>query len=226
MELQIALDRLPLQRAVDIAAAVAPYADWIEIGTSLIKEYGMRGLRPLCDAVPHTPVLADLKIVDDVEFELNLAYNNGAASATIMGLAPPAALHRAVDVAAARGAELVVDLLGLSAQQTEHLTQRLPRNVRLAAHVGKDSQRTGRPVRLHLGSWASGRPVAVAGGLTVADLPVLAGLPDVRAIVGSAVTGASDPRTAAQQLEQAVGRAAANACAAHADRPDGGPDAQ
>ena len=41
VSLQIALDRIPLDRAAEIAAAVSGVADWIEVGTSLIKRYGM-----------------------------------------------------------------------------------------------------------------------------------------------------------------------------------------
>lgn len=219
MKLQIALDRMPLHRALDVAAAVAPHTDWLEVGTSLIKQYGMNGLRSICDAVGDTPVLADLKTVDDVAFELNLAYDNGASSVTVLGLAPAESLDNAVDVAAGRGVELVVDLLGLAERPTTALARRLPRSVRLAVHVGKDAQGSGQKVQQHVGPWARDRPVAVAGGLAADDLPDLAGLPDVRAIVGSAVTTAPDPGAAAQRLQAGVERATAQA---HRSRADGG----
>ena len=44
MQLQIALDRMPLARATEITRAVAGEADWIEVGTSLIKQYGMEAV--------------------------------------------------------------------------------------------------------------------------------------------------------------------------------------
>ena len=50
----------------------------------------------------------------------------------------------------------------------------------------------------------AGRRLALAGGLTVADLPALADLPDLRVIVGSAVTKSDDPLAAVQELRAAA----------------------
>jgi 3-hexulose-6-phosphate synthase len=80
----------------------------------------------------------------------------------------------------------------------------LPAHVVLAAHVGKDAQASGlRPVDL-LGPWADGRRLALAGGLTAADLPALADPSDVRVIIGSAVTKADDPVAAVRELRAAA----------------------
>jgi 3-hexulose-6-phosphate synthase len=204
MELQIALDRIPLDRACAVAAAVAPEADWIEVGTSLVKRYGTDGIAAVVAAAAGTPVLADLKTADDAAYEFALAYDAGAASATVLGLAADATLATAVRVAEERGREVVVDLMELSPGRRAVLATRLPGHVVLAAHVGKDAQASGRrPVDL-LGPWAEGRRLALAGGLTATDLPALADLPGVRVIVGSAVTKADDPLAAVQELRAAA----------------------
>lgn len=200
VQLQIALDRIPLDRAVELAESVAPYADWIEMGTSMIKGFGVAGLTQVVEAAGATPVLADLKTVDDVRFELTMAYDAGARSATVMGLAPQVTLDTAVQVAEERERELVVDLLGLTSEQVSALADRLPISVVLAPHVGKDLQATGaRPTDL-LGPWAQGRRLAIAGGLTADDLPALRDVPGLRVVVGSAVTKADDPISAAKAL--------------------------
>jgi 3-hexulose-6-phosphate synthase len=204
MELQIALDRIPLSRARDVTATVAPHADWIEVGTSLVKRYGVAGIAAIVAAAAGTPVLADLKTADDAAYEFALAYDAGAASATVLGLAADATLDTAVRVAEERGREVVVDLMELPGARRAALAARLPAHVVLAAHVGKDAQASGaRPVDL-LGPWADGRRLALAGGLTAADLPALAGRPGLRVIVGSAVTKADDPVAAVQDLRAAV----------------------
>ena len=204
MELQIALDRIPLAQALDVTTAVAPHADWIEVGTSLVKRYGVDGIAAIVAAAAATPVLADLKTADDAAHEFALAYDAGAASATVLGLAAGATLDTAVRVAEERGREVVVDLMELAPARRADLAARLPGHVVLAAHVGKDAQASGRrPVDL-LGPWAQGRRLALAGGLTVADLPALAGLPDLRVIVGSAVTKSDDPLAAVQELRAAA----------------------
>ncbi len=204
MQLQIALDRIPLDRAVALAATVAPHANWVEMGTSMIKSFGTAGLTAVVEAAAPTPVLADLKTVDDVQFELTMAYDAGARSATVLGLAPEVSLETAVRVAEERQRELVVDLLGLDADRIAALADRLPDPVVLAPHVGKDLQATGaRPTDL-LGPWAHGRRLAIAGGLTADDLPGLRDVPGLRVVVGSAVTKADDPLDAVLTLRRAV----------------------
>jgi len=204
MELQIALDRISLDHAVRVTTAIRQHVDWIEVGTSLIKAYGMDGVRAVVQAAAGVPVLADLKTADDAKFEFTLAYDAGAASATVLGLAADVTLDTAGAVAADRGREAVVDLMGLAEPRRAELAARLPAEVVLAAHVGKDVQNTGlRPESL-LGPWAQGRRLALAGGLTAADLRQLSQIADLRVIVGSAVTKASDPLTAVLALRAAA----------------------
>ncbi|HET6625898.1 MAG TPA: orotidine 5'-phosphate decarboxylase / HUMPS family protein [Nocardioidaceae bacterium] len=206
MEIQVALDRIPLERAVQITAEVAQHVDWIEVGTSLVKQYGVAGLLAVVESAGRTPVLADLKTVDDVRFELALAFDAGARSATVLGLAPQVTLDTAVEVCAGRERELVVDLMGLSARQIEALAERLPHSVVLAPHVSKDAQGGAERVTDLLGPWAEGRRIALAGGLTADDLPALADRPDLRVIVGSAVTKSPNPIHAVDELRRASGR--------------------
>ena len=208
MELQIALDRISLDQAVRVTTAIRQHVDWIEVGTSLIKAYGMDGVRAVVQAASGVPVLADLKTADDARFEFTLAYDAGAASATVLGLADDVTLDTAAAVAADRGREAVVDLMGLAELRRAELAARLPAEVVLAAHVGKDVQSTGlRPESL-LGPWAQGRRLALAGGLTAADLRQLSQIADLRVIVGSAVTKASDPLTAVLALRAAAAQPA------------------
>ncbi len=206
MEIQVALDRIPLDVAVDLTAKVASRTDWIEVGTSLIKQFGQEGLRRIAAAAESTPVLADLKTADDVRFEFELAFAAGAQAVTVLGLAPLVSIDLAVEVTGEHDRELVVDLMGLGPERMEVLAQRLPQRVRLAPHVSKDAQGAGQQVQDLLGPWARGRRLALAGGLTAKDLPALAGEPHLRVIVGSAVTRAEDPVAAVEELRSAAGK--------------------
>ncbi len=174
LQIQIALDRMPLERAVDLTGRVAPCADWIEVGTSLVKQFGMAAVRAVADAAGDVPVLADLKTADDAAYEFALAFASGAASATVLGIAADATVDTAVRVAADHGAQTVVDLMETTGERRTSLAGRLPADVVLAAHLGKDAQRGGGDPLAQLGDWCSGRRVAVAGGLGPADLPALA----------------------------------------------------
>ena len=208
MRIQIALDRLPHPDAIQIATEVAPYADVIEVGTSLIKAYGMPIVTEVAAVGAGTRVLADLKTADDATTEFTLAYDAGAWSATVLGLASPTTVQTCVRVAGERGREVVVDLMELAADRRTQLAAELPQPVVLAAHVPKDAQGGAVSPADLIGEWARGRRLAVAGGLTIADLPTMAELErelelvELRVIVGSAVTKAPDVRTAAADLHE------------------------
>lgn len=45
MKLQVAIDRIPLNEAVTIANQLDGIVDIIELGTSLVKDYGLLRLR-------------------------------------------------------------------------------------------------------------------------------------------------------------------------------------
>ena len=208
MELQIALDRIPLARAIEITADVASGANWIEVGTSLIKRYGMSAVVEIVAAAGDTPVLADLKTADDAAHEFGLAYDAGASSATVLGVATGATIDTAVRVAAERSLEVVVDLMATSHAQRSALAAHLPAPVVLAAHVPKDTQTTGTTPQDLLGPWAQGRRIALAGGLRADDIAALAHVEGLRVIVGSAITRAPDPAKALAEVLVAISRSA------------------
>jgi 3-hexulose-6-phosphate synthase len=75
----------------------------------------------------------------------------------------------------------------------------------MAVHNGKDSQSSASARQLGLRPWPVGVQVAVAGGLTVEDVPWVRKIrPDARLIVGSAITAAADPGAAAAELYRAA----------------------
>ncbi len=206
MSLQIALDRMELTEAVRLAGQVTACADWIEVGTSLVKRYGMASVEAVVEAAGGTPVVADLKTVDDVATEFGMAFYHGASAATVLAAASDKTIDRAVEVAAEAGAQTVLDLLEVTDERRDALLSRLPRSVVFAAHIGTDAQAGGSAVGEKLGEWARGRDVAVAGGLALTDLPYLTGIcPSARVIVGSAITRSTDPAQTAGEFAELVG---------------------
>ena len=140
ISLQIALDRIPLDRAEQITAAVRDHADWIEVGTSLVKRYGMPGVARIVAAAGGMPVLADLKTADDARTELTMAADAGARSVTVLGLAAPAHPRRCACGRRRPRLELMVDLMELDAGRAGRVGRRRPGTAVLAAHVPKDAQ--------------------------------------------------------------------------------------
>lgn len=207
MQLQIALDRLSLDDALRLATSVQQYTDWIEVGTSLIKEFGMESVRRMRQALPTTKVLADIKTNDNARYEFEMCYAAGADSATVMGTAPDATIDTCVSIARQQGKEVMIDLLATSQERQQALTKY--REAIFEVHVSKDVQESGAkgtaPLVSQLPNWAGERKVAIAGGVSLNDIPALgARLPSVRVIVGSAITQAHDPVAAARAFAAAL----------------------
>lgn len=201
MQLQVALDRLALDDAVRMARQVAEHADWIEVGTSLVKEYGMGSVRALRAALPEARILADVKTNDNARYEFELCFAAGADAATVMGTAPDATVELAAAVAREQGKAVLIDLLATTAERQRSLLRL--RDAIFGVHVSKDVQEAGearhQSIVEHLPEWAGEYRVAVAGGISLEDIaPLGARVPGATVIVGSAITGAADPAAAAR----------------------------
>ncbi|UUZ91420.1 orotidine 5'-phosphate decarboxylase [Paenibacillus sp. P25] len=211
MKLQLALDRMTIPAAIAMVREVGPYIDWIEVGTSLIKEFGMESVEKMKNAYPDKIVVADVKTFDNAKYEFELCYRAGADVATVMGAAPPVTVETCMETAARYGREVMIDLL----HTTEALQRELfkHRDAILCLHVSKDEQEAA-GLRLHGGGFAddsaaghngAGR-IAIAGGITLKSSPGLMRLSPSVMIVGSAITGAAQPERAASELRDAIGR--------------------
>lgn len=208
--LQIALDFLDLDAAVDLGRTVANLAERIEAGTPLIKRYGMRALATLRAALPDHCLVADLKTMDAGAFEANLALDAGADVLTVLAVAGDNTIGAMAEAAHARQATVMADLMGCKKPEMD-----LPRLVALGVdavclHLAADDQAAGsdpfaRLVDLRRAAAAlpHAPALAVAGGIDAARLAHLCALPDI-VIVGSAVTAARDPRGAARAIRDAI----------------------
>ncbi|MFI5384406.1 MAG: 3-hexulose-6-phosphate synthase, partial [Methanosarcina thermophila] len=205
--IQVALDLLELDRAVEIAKeAVAGGVDWIEIGTPLIKSEGMDAIRTMRKAFPERTILADMKTVDTGALEVEMAAKAGADVVIVLGSADDSTLLDALRSAHKYGVRLMADLISAP--------DPVKRAVELEAlgvdyvnvHVGIDQQMMGKdPISL-LREIAHKVNVqlAVAGGLDAnsAALAVKAGARVV--IVGGNITHSDNVTEAARKIRQSV----------------------
>ncbi len=206
--LQVALDLMQLNRAVDIAReAVEGGADWIEAGTPLIKSEGAEAVRALRREFPSLKIIADTKTMDTGSFEVEIMAKAGADIVTVLGLADDATIEEAVMAGRKYGAEVMVDLINVPDR-----VARAKRVQELGAsyvcmHMGIDTQMRGEepPVDIlrRIVSEVS-IPVAVAGGITAENAGeyVEAGASDV--IVGGAIIKTSDIPAAARDIRSAM----------------------
>ncbi len=126
MKLQISFDLENLERALDIAHQVAPYADIIEIGTVLLFHYGIAAIQQFKGAVGNKPVLVDSKIIDRGKLTVPLLANAGADWITVMAGTSNQVIHTVCTTAQQYKKRVMLDLIdapspGQSAMEAKNL---------------------------------------------------------------------------------------------------------
>ncbi|MDD3315996.1 MAG: bifunctional hexulose-6-phosphate synthase/ribonuclease regulator [Methanosarcina sp.] len=205
--IQVALDLLELDRSVEIAKeAIAGGADWIEIGTPLIKSEGMDAIRTMRKAFPDRTILADMKTVDTGAMEVEMAAKAGADVVIVLGSADDSTLLDALRSAHKYGVRLMADLISAPdpAKRAAELEALGVDYVNV--HIGIDQQMIGKdPISiLKEISQRVKVQLAVAGGLDAnsAVQAVKAGAKIV--IVGGNITRSDNVTEAARKIRQSV----------------------
>ncbi len=206
--LQVALDMMQLSRSTGIAdEAVAGGADWVEVGTPLIKSEGAEAVRVMKKRFPGHRIIADTKTMDTGAFEVEIMAKAGADIVTVLGLADDATISEAVECGRKYGAEVMVDMI--------NVPDKVRRSVEVAKlgvgiiclHMGIDSQMRGEAAPVDILKEVVSKvevPVAVAGGITTETVGdyVKAGAYDI--IVGGAITKTDDIKASAKAIKDAM----------------------
>lgn len=205
MKLQLALDRLTRDRCIELIGETKENVDYIEVGTGVIKEYGMGIVREVRELYPDHVIVADMKTCDAGKHEAKQVFEAGADITTVMAFSSDLTIADTLRVADEYGKQVMVDLLEVESR--ERMAQLKELNVGLVSlHVGKDKQQEGN-FNTDLFSLVKGYDfeVAVAGGINLDTLPEIAAeKPDI-VIVGSAITKAEDPKAAAARVKEIIG---------------------
>ncbi|MDF0726337.1 orotidine 5'-phosphate decarboxylase [Cytobacillus sp. S13-E01] len=193
MNIQLALDRLNKEQCFRILKETKESVDWIEVGTGVIKEYGMSIIRDIKEAYPDKIIVADMKTCDAGKHEAIQAFEAGADITTVMSFSADKTITDSLDVARTYRKKIMIDLLGVTQQQ--RMVELSDFGVDLVSlHFGKDMQLEG---ELHTDLFSlvqdfSEFEVAVAGGIDLHSLPEILKKKPETIIVGSAITKATD----------------------------------
>jgi 3-keto-L-gulonate-6-phosphate decarboxylase len=112
-QLQIAFDdatRPELFRG--IAASIAGGADYVEIGTPLLKRYGCTVVQEVRRLVERSLLYVDVKMIDFPHLELSEVLDAGADQVSALAFATDAALTEAVSLTKAYGGAIAVSTMG------------------------------------------------------------------------------------------------------------------
>ena len=187
MKLQVAIDLLTVEDALELAGKVAEYVDIIELGTPLIKAEGLSAITAIKEAHPDKLVFADMKTMDAGELEADIAFKAGADLVTVLGSADDSTIAGAVKASRAKevralGAKFVEMHAGLDEQAKPGF------DLNGLLRAGEESQ----------------VPFSVAGGVNVSTIAAVQAAGADVAVAGGAIYGASDPALAAKELQAAI----------------------
>ena len=196
-----------MDRAVEIAKeAITGGADWIEIGTPLIKSEGMDAIRTMRKAFPDRTILADMKTVDTGAIEVEMAAKAGADVVIVLGSADDSTLLDALRSAHKYGVRLMADLISAPDPVKRVIELEALGVDYVNVHIGIDQQMMGKdPIALLREiSQRVNVQLAVAGGLDAnsAVQAVKAGAKVV--IVGGNITHSDNVTEAARKIRQSV----------------------
>jgi len=127
MKLQVAIDRVSKAAAREMIEVLRDSADIIEIGTSLIKDFGLTGsvaaLRECCGPAR---LLADVKTCDEGAYEFERSFEAGADIVTVMGFSSEATLQACAETARRFGKDYMIDLMELDEERVRRVAAAFP----------------------------------------------------------------------------------------------------
>ncbi len=205
--LQVALDFVDLNRTLKLAKeSISGGADWLEVGTPLIKSLGVDIIRELRRQFPNITIVADMKTMDVGRTEVELAAKAGANIVSISGCADNQTIKESINAGINYGAEIVVDMLAVdNVLARVKIVDSFGANY-VSIHIPIDSQMTGKisfdlikEVRK-----VTNLPIAIAGGINSENVvsAIKAGANII--IVGGAITKSSDAKAATQKIKYAM----------------------
>lgn len=203
MKLQTAIDRVSLSQAEEMVKMFAGKTDIIEIGTSLIKDYGLLSLNKLNDYKKSTLLLADLKTCDEGAYEFQQGFEQGFDILTVMGNSSRETLEKCYEVSESYGKTMLIDLLECSEEKIQEIADF--ENAVYCLHTSVDKKTGGSPVeeiRRFKKIFPKVKRISAAGGITLDTCKEIQKEEIEWVIVGSAITKAEDMEKALKQFKE------------------------
>ncbi|WP_160668599.1 3-hexulose-6-phosphate synthase [Pseudarthrobacter sp. ATCC 49987] len=206
MKLQVAMDLLTIDDALELAGKVAEHVDIIELGTPLIKAAGLAAVTAIKEAHPNKIVFADMKTMDAGELEADIAFTAGADLVSVLGSADDSTIAGAVKAALVHNKGIVVDLIGVADKVSRAKEARALGAKFVEFHAGLDEQaQPGYDLNGLLSAGEEARvPFSVAGGVNLSTIEAVQRAGADVAVAGGSIYGAADPALAAKELRAAI----------------------
>ncbi len=205
--LQVALDFVDLHRAVKVAQeSIAGGADWLEIGTPLIKSEGMNAIRHFRTLFPHKTLIADMKTMDAGRAEMEMAAKAGADIAVVMADAQNSTIRECIEAGKNYGIKICVDCMNDVNIEDRVADIEKWGAAYIAVHTAIDDQMHGKTPFdiLRRISDKVKIPIAVAGGINSENVVDAVNTGASIIIVGGYITKAKNAKAAAESIKSAI----------------------
>jgi 3-hexulose-6-phosphate synthase len=207
MKLQVAIDRVSLEKAENLIKIFDGLADVIEVGTSLVKDYGLLKLKELTSKKMKSQILGDIKTSDEGAYEFKQGFRQGFDILTVMGSASLETIEKCYEVSEESNGTMMIDLLECSDEKIKEISNF--KNAIYCIHASIDREKLinpGKTVKEFKEKFPEVNRIAVAGGITLDSIPELNKYNIELVIVGSAITSADNPIETAKQFKEAIER--------------------
>ena len=206
MKLQIALDLVEGEKALNIAEIIAPFVEILEVGTPLLKSVGIKIIHTLKQRFPSNLILADTKTMDVGELEAKLVFDAGADIMTVCAAAPLETIQAAIKTAHNFKKKVIVDFIGIEdkLERAKKIISLNPDyfNIHTAIDVQVAKGKSFKDLALFKENFSI--PLSVAGGITPEDIPEIMKYKPSIIVVGGFVTKAPDPKKAVITLKKEI----------------------
>ena len=211
-KIQLAMDTLNFDHALELARQASPFVDILEAGTPLIKSVGIGIVRALRATYPDKKILADLKSSDVGAYEANMAFEAGADIVTTQGITTLATIAEVQREADKWKRRAEVDMTGVKDVVARAKEVKAVGVSLILYHRSIDEEMTAgalwdkQAVQTIQTLCDLGMDVAIAGGVNLDVLPLLQGIPLYGIVVGRGITGQADPTAMAKAMVGCVNK--------------------
>lgn len=206
MKLQVAIDRVSLTAAVQLARKLDGIADIVEFGTSIIKDYGFYEIKAANVNLKHSLLLLDTKTNDEGQYEFEQGFKAGADILTVMGKAGPETLASVYEIAEQKNRTVLIDLMGMDYNSILEIAK-FP-NAIYNLHNSHDAGKNANLLNLvsdFRKNFPTIKNIAVAGSIDLEQAKKLAVQNEVQeVIVGSKIVQSNNPVNEASKFKEII----------------------
>ena len=202
MKLQVAIDRVSLTKAIQLSKQLDGLVNIVELGTSIVKDYGLEALKDRRFRLKQSELLVDLKTIDEGEYEFKKGFETSADILTVMGNASRGTLEQTYKIAQERHKGIFIDLMEVDDQRINQISDF--HEAIFGLHHARDSKNDFNAItqikHFHA-KFPNIKHLAVAGGINLEQARSITQQGIVEEIiVGNQITTSDNPIKMAEQF--------------------------